>query len=142
MRRIVLLAAGTALLAAGAFSPALAAPPSSFSKTVTFVDATPDPSGFLLGPEHCQGRLPAEQPVGVNIPGPGVVDVAISGFTGEWSLMITDKDGEVIATADADAPATEATSFRMKRAGKINILPCNIAGTSQASLKYGYTYKR
>ena len=142
MHRTVLLAAATGVLAAGAFAPALAAPPASFSKTVTFVDGTPDPSAFFLGPEHCMGRLPAEQPVAVNIPGPGGVDVAISGFTGEWSLMITDKDGDVIATADADAPATESTSFRMKRAGKINILQCNLAGTSEATLKYGWKYKK
>jgi hypothetical protein len=142
MRRTVLLTTGTAVLVAGGLAPALAAPPSSFSKTVTFVDSTPDPSAFFLGPEHCMGRLPAEQPVAVSIPGPGLVDVAISGFTGEWSLMITDKDGEVIATADADAPATESTTFRMRRAGRINILPCNLAGTSEATLKYGYRYKR
>ena len=142
MSRTVLLSAGAALLAASAFAPAAAAPPKSFSRTVTFVDSTPDPSAYFLGPEHCMGRLPAEQPVAVTIPGPGVVDVAISGFTGEWSLMITDKNGDVIATADADAPATESTSFRIKRPGKINILPCNLAGTSEATLKYGYTYKR
>jgi hypothetical protein len=100
---------------------------------VTFVDSTPDPSAYFLGPEHCMGRLPAEQPVAVNIPAPGLVDVAISGFTGEWSLMITDKDGEVIATADADAPATGSTSFRMKRAGKINILPCTSRGHPRPS---------
>ena len=142
MHRTVLLVTATAVLAAGAFAPALAAPPSSFSKTVTFVDSTPDLSGYFLGPEHCSGELPAEKPVAVSIPGPGTVDVAISGFTGEWSLMITNKDGDVIATADADAPATEATSFRVKRAGTINILPCNLAGTTQATLKYGYTYKK
>lgn len=142
MRRLLPLSAATAVVAAGCFTPALAAPPASFSKTVTFVDSTPDPTAFFLGPEHCMGRLPAEEPVEVAIPASGVVDVAISGFTGEWSLMITDKNGRVIATADADAPATESTSFRMRRAGTISILPCNIAGTFEASLTYGYTYKK
>ena len=142
MRRVLLLAAASAAVASGLFVPAQAGPPSSFSKTVQFVDATPDPSAFFLGPEHCMGRLPAEKPVAVNIPAPGVVDVAISGFTGEWSLMITDKSGRVIATADADAPATEATKFKVRRAGVINILPCNIAGSFEAQLTYGWTYKK
>ena len=139
--RTFVLAGLLAAVAVGSL-PANAAPPKSFRKTVTFVDNTPDPSAFFLGPEHCMGRLPAEKPVSVPIPGPGIVDIAISGFTGEWSLMITDKDGEVIGVADADAPATESTTLRMKRAATINILPCNIAGSFEAKLVYGYTYKR
>ena len=142
MRRTLLLAVGLGLAAGSWLTPADAAPPASFSRTTTFVDNTPDPSAYFLGPEHCMGRLPAEQPVAVNIPGPGTVDIAISGFTGEWSLMITDKDGELIGVADADAPATESTSLRFKRAARINILPCNLAGTFEAELKYSYTYKK
>ena len=142
MRRPLLLAVTSGLAAGGWLAPAVAAPPQSFSRTTTFVDSTPDPSAFFLGPEHCMGRLPAEKPVAVSIPGPGTVDIAISGFTGEWSLMITDKDGELIGVADADAPATESTSLRFKRATKINILPCNLAGTFEAQLKYSYTYKK
>lgn len=142
MRRTLMLVASVGVLAAGADTVAQAAPPTSFSRTVTFVDDTPDPSAFFLGPEHCMGRLPAEPPVPVNIPGPGTVDIAISGFTGEWSLMVTDKDGELIGVADADAPATESLSLRLRRAGKINILPCNLFGTFEAQLSYHYKYKR
>lgn len=142
MRRFVLLAAGTATLAAGAFIPAQAAPPASFSKTVTFVDNTPDPSAYVLGPEHCKGRLPSERPVPVTIPGPGNVNIAISGFTGEWSLMVTDPAGDVITTADADPPATESLSMRFKKGAKIQILPCNLAGTFEAKLTYSYKYKK
>lgn len=140
--RSLLLTAAVATMAAGAFTPAQAAPPASFSKTVTFVDKTPDPSAYFLGPEHCMGRLPAEKPVPVSIPGPGMVEIAISGFTGEWSLMVTDAAGDLIASADADAPATESMSLRMRRAGKINILPCNLAGTFEAQLRYSYRYKK
>ena len=88
------------------------------------------------------GRLPAEKPVPVTIPGPGNVEIAISGFTGEWSLMVTDAQGELIGSADADAPATESMSLRMKRSGKINILPCNLFGTFEAQLSYSYRYKK
>lgn len=141
-RTFALAATAGAVLAAGSLAPAQAGPPAPFSRTVTFVDNTPDPSGYVLGPEHCMGRLPAEQPVPVNVPGPGTVDIAISGFSGEWSLLITDKDGEVVGVADADAPATESMTMRLKRAGKINILPCNLFGTNEARLTYSYKYKK
>lgn len=141
-RAFALVAAGFGVLAAGSLAPAQAGPPAPFSRTVIFVDNTPDPTGYVLGPEHCSGRLPAEAPVPVNVPGPGTLDIAISGFTGEWSLLVTDKDGEVIATADADAPATESMTMRLKRAAKINILPCNLFGTNEAKLTYSYKYKK
>lgn len=121
--------------------PAQAGPPQAFSKSMVFVDKTPDPSAYLLGPEHCLGELPREKPVAVTIPGPGTLDVAISGFTGEWSLLIAGPNGKVVGTADAAAPATEATKIRFKKAMKIEILPCNLAGTFEAKLVYSYTYK-
>lgn len=142
VRRSVLAVTCLGLVAGGSLAPAQAAPPKSFSKTVTFVDATPDPTAFFLGPEHCMGRLPAEDPVVVDLPGPGKVDIAISGFTGEWSLMVTNPKGSVIAVADADAPETESLTLKVKKAGKISILPCNIAGTFEATITYSYTYKK
>ena len=140
--RTILLMGALVTVAAGSLAPAQAAPPKPFSKTVTFVDSTPDPSAYFLGPEHCQGKLPREAPVSVVIPGPGVVSIAITGFTGEWSLMITNPAGDVIGTADADAPATEAMTLRVKRAGRIDILPCNLAGSFEAKQSYGYRYKK
>lgn len=126
------------LVLAGAAAPAQAGPPKPFSRTVAFVDRTPDPTAFFLGPEHCMGRLPAEQPVRVDVPAAGVVDIVISGFQGEWSLMVTNDKGVVLGTADADAPATEKLTLKVKKAGRIAILPCNIAGTFDATLTYGW----
>lgn len=142
MHRTALLTSCLALLGGGLLAPAHAGPPASFSKTVTFVDRTPDPSAYFLGPEHCMGRLPAEKPVVVAIPASGVVSIDIRGFTGEWSLMVTNPKGAVIGVADADAPETESMKLKMKRAGTIHILPCNIAGTFEATLTYAYQYKK
>ena len=134
-------AVGPAL--AGTVLPqAAAAPPGPFSKTVTFVDSTPDPSAYILGPEHCLGQLPRENPVPVMIPAAGTVEISITGFTGEWSLLVTDPKGDVIATADADAPATEKLTMRVRKAGRIDILPCNLAGTFEAKLSYAYAPKK
>ena len=142
-RRPVLLALVVAASAASAVTlPAQAAPPKPFSKTVTFVDTTPDPSAFFLGPEHCLGRLPKEQPVPVEIPASGIVKIDISGFTGEWSLLVTNPKGDVIGVADADAPETESLTMRVRKPGRIDILPCNIAGTFEATLTYSWTYKK
>ena len=140
MRRPFALLCAAAVLAV--VTPAEAAPPKGFSKTLTFVDETPDPSAYLLGPEHCLGRLPREKPVVVTIPGTGIVRIAISGFLGEWSLLVSNAAGDVIATADADAPATESLEMRLKKAQRIQILPCNLAGTFEAKLTYSYTYKK
>lgn len=122
--------------------PAQAAPPKPFAKTVTFVDRTPDPSAYLLGPEHCLGRLPKEPPVPVQVPAAGVLKIDISGFTGEWSLVVLNPAGDVIGVADADAPATESLTMKMRKAGRVDILPCNLAGTFEAQLAYSYTPTR
>jgi len=139
--RTIVVVGVLASSAATPLLPAQAGPPKPFSKTMVFVDDTPDPSAYFLGPEHCLGQLPREKPVPVTIPGPGVFDIAISGFTGEWSLLVAEPSGKIVATADADAPKTEATSIRFKKATKIEILPCNLAGTFEAKLVYSYKYK-
>lgn len=143
MRRPFALICTVAVAVVGAVVvPAEAATPKGFSKKMAFVDQTPDPSAFVVGPEHCLGRLPREKPVTVAIPGSGIVRIAISGFQGEWSLLVSDPAGDVIATADADAPATESLEMRLKKAQRIQILPCNLAGTFEATLTYSYTYKK
>lgn len=142
-RRPTLLVGALVVTAAGMHAPAQAAPPPKpFSRTVVFVDQTPDPSAYFLGPEHCLGQLPREAPVQVQVPGPGVVDIAISGFTGEWSLLVFSQKGDVIGVADADAPATESMKLRVRKAGRIDILPCNLFGTFEATLTYSYAYKK
>ena len=142
-RRPALLLGALLVAVAGAHAPAQAAPPPKpFSKTVVFVDQTPDPSAYFLGPEHCLGQLPREAPVPVEVPGPGVLDIAISGFTGEWSLIVFGPKGDVIGVADADAPATESMKLRVRKAGRVDVLPCNLFGTFEATLTYSWTYKR
>ena len=122
-----------------------AAPPKGFTKTVSFTDATPDPSGNAnSGNEnHCSGELPQEDPISVKVPGPGNVEVSIKGFQGDWSLQIKDAAGEVMTGADVNPPSEfETASVRLKKAATINILPCNLAGTPQAEVTYTYSYKK
>jgi hypothetical protein len=122
-----------------------AAPPKNFKKTVSFTDATPDPSGNAASgnENHCSGQLPQEDPISVKIPGPGYLEVSIAGFQGDWSLQVKGADGEVLGGADVNPPSEfEAVSIRFKKAETVGILPCNMGGTPQAEVTYSYTYKK
>jgi hypothetical protein len=126
-------------------SVADAAPPKNFKKTVSFTDATPDPTGNAASgnENHCSGQLPQEDPISVKVPGPGYLEVSIAGFQGDWSLQVKDKDGEVLGGADVNPPSEfESVSIRFKKAATVGILPCNMSGTPQAEVTYSYTYKK
>lgn len=139
-----LVALTTVAAAVSLAATAQAAPPKGFTKTVSFTDATPDPTGYASGASetHCLGLLPMEAPIELKVPGPGMVDVELSGFQGDWSLMITDAAGEVLGGADVNPPEFEAATVRLKKPATIKIHPCNFAGTPQASVKITYKYKK
>jgi hypothetical protein len=145
MNRTLTCAVLVAAVAVSLGTSANAGPPKGFSKTVTFTDGTPDPTGNANSgnDQHCSGKLPQEAPISVKVPGPGNVDINIDGFQGDWALQVKDASGEVIAGDDVNPPsAFEATSVRLKKAATIQILPCNMEGTPQASVHYTYTYKK
>jgi hypothetical protein len=139
----------TALIAAVVAGVSLAnvagaAPPKGFTKTVSFTDATPDPTGNAASgnENHCSGKLPQEAPISLKVPGAGTVDVTLGGFQGDWALQIKDASGEVLAGDDQNPPAYESTSVSLKKAGTISILPCNLEGTPQGTVTYTYTPKK
>ena len=144
--RTLLSVALVATAAVGTALPSAAAPakPKNFTQVVTFTDATPDPSGNAnSGNEnHCTGKLPQEAPITVKVPGPGDVDVALSGMTGDWGLQLLDASGEVIGGDDQTPPALEAASVRLKKAGTIKVFPCNEAGTPTAKVTIKYSYRK
>lgn len=121
-----------------------AAPSKGFSKTVAFTDGTPDPSGNAASgnENHCSGKLPQEKPVSVTLPGAGSLDISIDGFQGDWALQVRDASGEVIAGDDVNPPGYEATSVSVKKAATVQILPCNLEGTPQATIHYTFTPKK
>jgi hypothetical protein len=122
-----------------------AAPPKNFKKTVSYTDATPDPSGNAgTGNEsHCSGQLPQESGIEVKVPGPGYLEVSIGGFQGDWALQIKDKSGEILGGDDVNPPSEfESVSIRFKKAESVTVLPCNMGGTPQADVTYSYTYKK
>src|SRR3954447_5003782 len=108
MNRMLVAALAVTALAIPLGAGAQAAPPKGFTKTVDFTDATPDPSGNAQtgGNElHCSGQLPQEAPIAVKIPGPGIIDVTLGGFQGDWALQVKDASGEILAGDDVNPPS-------------------------------------
>lgn len=143
--RTPLLIAALSVVAAGALAPAQSAPkPKSYEGSVQFTDATPDPTGNSASSEkeHCRGELPREKGVTLKVKDPGVVTVAISGFQGDWTLMITDDKDKMIAGADVNPPAYENAVVTLKKPATIVMYPCNLTGTFEATLSWSYRYKK
>jgi hypothetical protein len=151
-RRHVLTAVAVVAAGAVAAGPANAATkPKPFSKTVTFADQTPDPTGGAIAADAdptmqiCDGKLPREKAVSVAIPGPGKLKVEISGFQGDWALSIRDAKDAFLSGDDvnpdptASTPPTETVTQKIKKAGTYHLLPCNLGGTPSATMKYTYT---
>jgi hypothetical protein len=143
MRRTLVGTAAVALIAVSFGATAQAAPPKKFSKTVSFTDASPDPTGNAGSgnQDHCSGQLPREEPISLKIPGPGTLDVTLGGFQGDWALQLLEGD-EIIAGDDVNPPGYESASVRFKKATTVKILPCNLEGTPQGTVTYVYTPKK
>ena len=144
MNRKLAAALSVAVVAVPLGASAQAAPPKGFTKTVDFTDATPDPTGNAESSNdaHCSGKLPQETPISVKLPGPGILDVALGGFQGDWALQVQDASGEVLAGDDVNPPSYETAEVRVKKAATIKILPCNLEGTPQGKVTYTYKYKK
>ncbi len=139
--RTPLLTAAVCLVAAGSLAPAQAAgTPKPFKGSAVFHDATPDPAGGSTA--HCVGALPMEKPLALKVPGPGVVTLGITGFVGDWAITVTDPSGKYLGGSDVNPPAQENAVITFKKAGTIQMLPCNLGGSFDATLSWAYRYKK
>lgn len=141
-RRTPLVLAGLCVVATGALAPASAAPtPKPYTTTTTYTDRTPDPTGGLGA--NCQGLTPPEAPVEMKVANPGVVTLSITGFTGDWALVVRDKkDSKLLGASDTNPPATENVIVTLKKATTLLVQPCNLGGTVDATLKLAYRFKK
>lgn len=123
-------------------APSFAAPkPKPVKQTVPFRDATPDPSGLAVGSDgHCSGLLPREAPFAFKAPAAGRLEVAIRGFTGEWALQLRNDKDVVLAADDVPPPAFEKLTIKLRKATTINVLPCNLAGSTEGIVDIVFTY--
>ena len=140
MRRLVLAVTAVALVG-GVTAPSLAAPKRKpITKTVPFRDATPDPSGIAVGSDgHCSGLLPREKAYAFQAPAAGTLKASISGFSGEWAMQLRDTKDRVLAEDDVTG-GFETLSVKVRKAGVVNVLPCNLAGTPDSVITLVFTF--
>lgn len=141
MKRIPLALVLITAVAATA-APSVAAPkPKPIKQEVPFTDATPDYSGWAIGPDsHCAGLLPREEPYVFKAPAAGTLKVSISGFTGEWALDLRNEKGDVLAETDTLHPELETLSIKVRKPTVVHVAPCNLAGTPEALISLVFTY--
>jgi hypothetical protein len=76
------------------------------------------------------------------VPAAGTLAVEVSGYQGDWDLLLLDADNEELATGgSSDLGVPETTEVRFKKAQNVSIVACNWAGTPTATVKYTFTYK-
>ena len=145
--RTALVASLTAVVAAGALSPAVAAPPKPkpVSKSYVATAFPPDPShatGETGG--VCSTTNPASQHnEPFTVPFPGVLKVDMSGFMGDWDLAIY-SGGSLMAESaqqlEEPIDRPESITIKLKKKGqKIQIRACNFSGGPTANVKYVHT---
>ncbi len=130
-----------AVVAAGALSPALAAPkptPKPITKTYT-ASATPDPTPVAGDP--CQPVTPAgrfTEPF--KVPAAGTLAITIK-MTGDWALALRSKSGSTLASSDGGMPMdAESIQTKFKKPTEVLIDACNFAGAPTAEVTYTFTY--
>lgn len=145
LRRIAAVST-LAVLAAGAYAPATAAPkkkPISKSYDLNLVPLWTEPSAACANPEF-EGISVNTQKIAPT--GPGVLTVKVTGFTGDWDISVKDGSGSEITKGSGNdtpnpGPGEETAEVKFKKGEPIQIAICNFAGTPKATASYTYTYR-
>jgi hypothetical protein len=146
MRTTPVLVAAAALIAAGSALPATAAPRKPITKTYTATAPTPDPTNYAeLGYSVCSQMVPQSAFTELfKAPGTGKLKIEMTGFVGDWDLLILDGKGAEIANSGGTQPvdpSIEQATIKVKKAGTTyKIISCNWAGGPTATVKYTFTY--
>lgn len=154
MRKTPFIVIG-ALVAAGAAMPASAAAKKPITKSVDVLAPVPDPSnwagqGGVAGYSVCAQRIPNSfQTFEFKAPAVGKLKVTLTGFYGDWDVLVTDAKGTEItaggssglSTPAAPSDGDESATTKVKKAGTTyKITACNWAGGPTGKLTYTFTY--
>ncbi|MBC7374682.1 MAG: hypothetical protein H7323_11900 [Frankiales bacterium] len=139
--RTALTASLGAVVALGALSPAVAAPPATpkpITKTYT-ASATPDPSPAAGKP--CQPVTPSARfTEPFKVPAAGTLAITIK-VTGDWALALRTKSGSTLASSDGTMPQdAESIQTKFKKPTEVLIDACNFTGAPTAEVTYTFTY--
>jgi hypothetical protein len=145
MKRTAALAVASLAVAAIAAPPALAAPKKKpISKTYTVTAPMPDPSNYAgQGYSVCAMNVPSSfDKTEFKVPAAGVLSVEVSGYQGDWDLLLLDGEGGELATGgSSDLGVPEVAEVRFKKPEAVSIVACNWAGSPTATVKYTFTFK-
>jgi hypothetical protein len=148
VRRVATVAT-LALLAAGAYAPATAAPnkaPIKKSYDMTLPPVPDASTSSACSSDAATG--PAVHVETLTTTGPGVLSIKVTGFYGDWDMSVSDNDG-VVGEGDGTStpnttPSTGTETFeqKFKKAATLTITTCNFAGSPQAHGEYTFTYSK
>jgi hypothetical protein len=147
-RALVLGLAVTAVVAgqSGAFGAAKKKP---ITKSWTTMAPTPDPTNARPDPPYsvCPQLVPLSYGTETfKAPAAGKLVVSITGFQGDWDLLVMDgKKREIAASGNGGygtpaTPSTEKLTLKIKKAGTYSIVSCNWAGSPISNGTYTFTY--
>lgn len=155
MRITPIVVAGTLAATAFAAAPATAAKKKPITKTWTITAAAPDPTNWAgqagaAGYSVCAQRVPGSFEIKeFKAPASGKLKVTLVGFSGDWDLLIMDKNNSEMAyggssglnTPDAPTAGDETATVKVKKAGTIiKMVGCNWAGSNSGTMKMVFTY--
>ncbi len=153
--RITPLVAVGALIAVGGLAGEASAKKPPITKTVAITAPVPDPSnwagqGGVAGYSVCAQRIPNSfQTVEFKAPAIGKLKVELTGFNGDWDVLVTDAKGTELTAGGSSglsSPASpndgdESATTKVKKANTVfKITACNWAGGPTGTLKYTFTY--
>jgi hypothetical protein len=148
MNRTAALVVASLAVAAVSAPPALAAPKKKpVTKTYAVTAAAPDPTNYAQAGgvgkySVCAQNVPGSfDKQAFQVPAAGSLTVELSGFQGDWDLLLEDSDdSELAAGGSSGTGGSETVDVRFKKAQKVSIVACNWAGTPTASVKYTFTF--
>jgi hypothetical protein len=145
MNRTAALVVASLAVAAVAAPPAMAAPKKKpITKTYAVTAPLPDPSNYgMQGYSVCAQNVPSSfDKQTFQVPAAGTLAVELSGYTGDWDLLLEDSDdSELTAGGSSGISDVETAEVRFKKPQKVSIVACNWAGGPTASVKYTFTFK-
>jgi hypothetical protein len=149
VNRTAALLAGAVAVVGVAAPHAVAAPKKKpITKTYAVTAPMPDPSNYAgaatgEGYSVCAQNVPQSFHKEVfKVPAAGSLKIELTGYQGDWDLLLMDAANEELAAGGAtDLAVPEVIQYKFKKATSVTIVPCNWAGGPTGQVKYTFTYK-
>ncbi len=113
------------------------------TKSYTATASNPDPTNYAGG-SVCRQNVPGSAHIEkFTAPEAGTLKAEIGDFQGDWDMLLTDDKGRELSNSGGSelTDGKEKMTYKVKKAGTLNIIACNWAGGPTAKAKYEFTYK-